>query len=282
MSQREWDAETGTSVGLVTPVARPVRELAVPLTWPEIFLSATPAQQREMLCRTRQQGALLSHQFPPPPPPDRVDHLLSLALDPAASVSTFPPVAPALVDPLDSALDGDQRQAVARAVAADDFCTIAGGPGTGKGRIAAEIVRQAVRRSETVLVVAPTAGRCDAILERLVADESVNVLRSLTGDETLANLSPTSAACTLEGREHHLRETTLPAARLRAGEAASALATLDALTDAIRRTNEHAAMMLKHEADVAPLLARRAAIADQVRGAVAAGQVEEPLASTLR
>jgi superfamily I DNA and/or RNA helicase len=71
--------------------------------------------------------------------------------------------------PLDAALNESQREAVRFALAAADLAVIHGPPGTGKTTTLVELVRQAVRRGDRVLVCAPSNLAVDNLLERLVA-----------------------------------------------------------------------------------------------------------------
>jgi ATP-dependent RNA/DNA helicase IGHMBP2 len=72
-------------------------------------------------------------------------------------------------EPLDPSLNGPQREAVRVALAARDVAVIHGPPGTGKTTTLVELVRQAVRRGERVLVCAPSNLAVDNLLERLLA-----------------------------------------------------------------------------------------------------------------
>src|SRR5205814_10309066 len=70
---------------------------------------------------------------------------------------------------LDPALNEAQAAAVRFALSARDVAVIHGPPGTGKTTAVVEVVRQAVRRGERVLVCAPSNLGVDNVLERLVA-----------------------------------------------------------------------------------------------------------------
>ncbi|HEU5441851.1 MAG TPA: AAA domain-containing protein [Ktedonobacterales bacterium] len=76
---------------------------------------------------------------------------------------------PAL-DDLPAVFNVEQRTAIARALAAEDFLCVQGPPGTGKTRVVAEIARRAVARGERVLVAAFTNQAVDNVLARLLAD----------------------------------------------------------------------------------------------------------------
>ncbi len=72
-------------------------------------------------------------------------------------------------DYLDPGLNASQKEAVRRASAAPDIALVHGPPGTGKTRVLVEIVRQAIRKKQSVFVAAPSNTACDNVLERLLA-----------------------------------------------------------------------------------------------------------------
>jgi DNA replication ATP-dependent helicase Dna2 len=81
------------------------------------------------------------------------------------SFASLPPV-----NDLPPQLNPEQRAAVERALAAEDFLLVQGPPGTGKTKVVAEIARRVIARGERVLVAAFTNQAVDNVLRRLVAD----------------------------------------------------------------------------------------------------------------
>ena len=73
------------------------------------------------------------------------------------------------LQPLNEDLNVTQQAAVRFALAADDLAIIHGPPGTGKTTTVVELIRQIVRRGQTVLACAPSNLAVDNMLERLVA-----------------------------------------------------------------------------------------------------------------
>jgi ATP-dependent RNA/DNA helicase IGHMBP2 len=76
---------------------------------------------------------------------------------------------PRPLDPIDTALDPSQREAVAFALEARDVALIHGPPGTGKTTALVEVIRQAVLRGEKVLACAASNIATDNLVERLAA-----------------------------------------------------------------------------------------------------------------
>ncbi len=78
------------------------------------------------------------------------------------------PVPKGTVQSFDPTLNDDQKKAVAMALEAEDMLLIHGPPGTGKTRVLTEIIQQAFRKGQTVLVSAPSNAACDHLVECLV------------------------------------------------------------------------------------------------------------------
>jgi hypothetical protein len=159
------------------------------LLWERIFRAAAPDEQERLLSLARQQGVLFSYQLPPSRGAANGDQpahaqVLSGRLDCWAPVRVQPFALH------DADLDPIQREAVAKALQTPDLCLIQGLPGTGKRRVAAEIIHQAVARGERVLLLARRAGALDALLEPVAASSSVLPLRCLDREERLELLSP--------------------------------------------------------------------------------------------
>ena len=80
-------------------------------------------------------------------------------------------------DGLPAHFNHEQRAAVTRALAAEDFLLVRGPPGTGKTRVVAEIARRAMAHGERVLIAAFTNQAVDNVLSRLVADGHADFVR---------------------------------------------------------------------------------------------------------
>jgi ATP-dependent RNA/DNA helicase IGHMBP2 len=88
----------------------------------------------------------------------------------------FEPVQLSAEQLFDRGLNTVQQAAVGFALAAPELALIHGPPGTGKTRTLIELIRQALRRSERLLVTAASHAAVDNLAERLI-DAQVPVLR---------------------------------------------------------------------------------------------------------
>lgn len=96
---------------------------------------------------------------------DRLAELRGVLLgDVPPSFASSPPLTPS-----DVSLNESQREAVRFALSAQDVAVIHGPPGTGKTTTLVELIRQAVRRGDKVLVCAPSNLAVDNLLERLLS-----------------------------------------------------------------------------------------------------------------
>ncbi len=98
----------------------------------------------------------------------------------------------------DPGLNASQQAAVRFALSAEDLAVIHGPPGTGKTTTLVELIRQIIRRGESVLAVAPSNIAVDNLLERLLA----------AGEKPLrlgnpARVLPELRAHTLDGQLHN-------------------------------------------------------------------------------
>lgn len=216
MTQRERQASIAVSDAVQRPPSgasrhQPASETAPP-SWDALYRHATTAQQTHLLALAQRQGLLFAHQLPATangsidPPRQLLARLFGGHAD------HLPPVPPVSLDFLDHHLDANQREAVTRALATPDLCLIQGFPGTGKSRVAAEIVHQATRCGERVLLLGSTAASIDRVLEQVVGQEAVCAVRCVAADEPADALPPNLRRLTIAERCRDLRENGLPAA----------------------------------------------------------------------
>lgn len=135
------------------------------------------------------------------------------------------------LDTVTDALNQEQRQAVARALAARDYLLIQGPPGTGKTRVVAEIARALVARGERVLLGAFTNQAVDNVLLRLVEDGFEDFIRlghELSVTPALHHRRLAAAAASSGGEHQPPDPAQLRAALLRAPVVASTSATWSA------------------------------------------------------
>jgi hypothetical protein len=202
-------ADRARSVAAAEAVAPP------PPLWEELFRSASPDQQQELLALARRQGVLYAHQLPPasngsPPPAEGWRSLLTRLL--AGQVEGLEPLRVPPAPPGAAPLDDLQREAVAKALETPDVCLIQGLPGTGKSHVISEIVTRAAGRGERVLLLAPGTAALDRVLETIGNRDMVCAIRCLGRDERPESLSPAVRALTFAERARSFREHSLECA----------------------------------------------------------------------
>jgi AAA domain len=197
------------------PSAPPVPDpFAWSLRWEEFYLGLAPAKQQELLSLARQQGLLYAHQLQPAGnggPPDVGRQLLGQLF--SGRTDGLQPLCPDSIESLDPELDADQRDAVVRALETPDLCLIQGLPGTGKSRVAAEVVAQAAGRGERVMLLAPTPVAVDRVLAQVGARDTVCAVRCLAREENPEQLPAPVRALTYAERVRTLRERARDGAR---------------------------------------------------------------------
>jgi hypothetical protein len=266
MTQRERHTpESGAAAA-----ARPPADRAGACSlWEDWYQRAAPDQRRQFVALAARQGVLGTHQLPAPAggtAPSRT--LLSALL--AGQAGDLTPVRPPCPDLLDGALDGAQREAVARALHTPDVALIQGLPGTGKSRVVAEVVAQAAARGERVLVLAPTPAALDCVLERLGPHEALCPVRCLGPDEAPDALPPCVRRLTLAGRVSAFREQAVPAAAQALEEAKHACAARLREADLWARFDDLAARRERLTAQLRALAERRERVAAEVEAELAA------------
>jgi hypothetical protein len=265
MTQRERLTSSGGTEVAQRPGSegspRPAEEARTPL-WEQVFLTATPERQRELLALARDQGVLYAHQLPTRTHSNghgsngngsgNGDHgHTPLGQLLAGHTDHLEPLTPGAVEFIDADLDEAQRDAVARALSTPDLCLIQGLPGTGKSRVVAEIVLQAAQRGERVLLLSHASAALDRILELVGNHESLCPLRCHGREEPL---SPLARSFTFDERLRALRDPALQRGR-------EELATAEALAREMARANEALARLRELAENGRDLERRHAALA---------------------
>jgi hypothetical protein len=241
------------------------------LRWDELVPLASPAQQKELLALVQRQR--LPQPAASPPPPDAIHRWFSAILK--GQTETLEPVRVELPEPIDPALDAVQREAVAKALGTPDLCLLHGLPGTGKSRVLAEIVAQAARRGQRLLLLAPHPPDLDRVLELVAGREAVCAVRCLDRGEKPEDLPPNLRGLLLEERLRTLREQVGGNLRRELELAGERIRLLQQNEAALARLRELALAWQNLEAVSEDLQNKRVEIAEQVqREADAAANVE--------
>ncbi|MBY0524675.1 MAG: AAA family ATPase [Gemmataceae bacterium] len=222
MTQRERPSSTAVSEAAPRPPSgHPSRTHAPdgppdrPLPWEEFYRSIAPSQQLEIVELARRQGVVYSQQLPPAPPSsgnDRARQFLTRLF--AGHAGDLEPVVPEAFQTADADLDQTQSAAVACALHTPDIYLLQGLPGTGKSRVVAEIVTQAARRGDRVLLLASTTAAIDRVLEQVARRDSVCAVRCLAADEKADALPAEIRALTFAERERRLSAQARDGARV--------------------------------------------------------------------
>src|SRR5262249_28102390 len=145
----------GTAV-LEPPRSAPPPQPPAASVWDDFLRHISPSQRDGFLALARAQGFAGAHRILPSTNGssanddatthwNQLNHLLSGKVDSLGSIREIP------LTLVDSGLDATQREAVGRALATPDVAVILGWPGTGKSRVVAELITQALLRGERVL-----------------------------------------------------------------------------------------------------------------------------------
>jgi hypothetical protein len=207
--------------------------------WDVLFDALPPALRHELLDRAS-AGPITADQLPSVTPGTDAGRQLLTRLLAGQGFDELAPLPPDWRDPVSSArtavssdLDPQQRAAVAAAMRTPDLVLVQGQPGTGKSRVAAEVIAQAAARGERALLVAASPAGLDRTLELLADRPGVRPLRLVGRDETNPESQWTLSAQTRRWREATAAgaRARLEAARARSGRRAAEAPVFDQLAD---------------------------------------------------
>jgi hypothetical protein len=212
--------KTNAIVGGEGSSAPTVQSVAPVLSqWDLFYHNAAPGHRADLLTLANQSGLLHGYHLPQsvsprallPADAPRASILLHDFL--SGKVNQLEPVRATALEFFDQQLDETQRHAVASALATPDLFLIRGMTGTGKSRVAAEIVTQAAKRGDRVLLLGASSAALDRILEQIAQRQDLCSIRCLAPEEDFAQLPASIRALTLQERAAALRNNSLRTAR---------------------------------------------------------------------
>jgi hypothetical protein len=173
------------------------------VAWDELFDRLPPGQRNRILAAA-DRGVIPADQVPPPPaaPPPHLLHRL-LAGEGLDDLTPFEiSDTPALPDELDASL----KAAIALGLNTPDIALIESRSGSDRDKVTVEILFEAIRRGERVLLVAAKSATLDRFLERLADRPEVCCLRCVGRGEKESELPPAVAGWTRAGHTRRLTE----------------------------------------------------------------------------
>ncbi|HEX3147127.1 MAG TPA: AAA domain-containing protein [Gemmataceae bacterium] len=262
MSHREGHANGGAAAPTLPAPAR---------SWEETYPLLAPHQQKQLIDLATRQGYLLADQIPivTPPAADTVRPFLQNAL--GDRLAPAPLSAPYI--PVDQSLDADQQDAVARALYTPDLLLIAGPTGTGKSRVAVEIVKQTIGRGSKVLFLSPEPTALDGLLPAL---SDAIVVRRLGPGEVAEKLLPSTAALAPGRREAKIRDDLVRRSTTLLTEAEERVSKAERLQTAWSECIAVRERLAAGQAEHAELVSKRQNVPDDVRREAEANEDSPP------
>jgi hypothetical protein len=244
--------------------------------WEELFRSLSSSQQQEILALAQRQGLIYAQQIPPSNNGQRIEQshpLLPRLL--AGHCDPLEPVSSSSVDVYDSELDLVQREAVSKALAAPDIFLLQGLPGTGKSRVVAEIIVQAAKRNERVLLLARSTAALDRILQWVAPQQMVFALRCLDVHELPETLPAASRPSTYPERAQFLNSQLLAYASREIEASDARCLRLGQLEPSWPRLTELAAAIEQLSREIQALEEQQSRLAFAVESEAAAAEIHQ-------
>jgi AAA domain len=279
MSEREWPAVNGggtltRSADAPASGTRASHESNGDLEW-EALLPLLKAARETQFVSADARKANECHQRVDRPTADSFRQLVQriLTRDPP-ELEPLPFVEP--IELFDTELDGEQSDAVARALHGNDLFLIQGRPGTGKTRTVVELIRQAAARGRRVLLCARSGAAIDAVLAHLERLAHIEMIRLLGRDENHSTISASCSRYLLENRERAVRESAIARACEHERDVEAQLQQLRELTPVFATLRDWAKQVAELERQRTELRARRAKVHDDISSAIAAKESSIP------